>query len=51
MKTGSSGHINLIWSPYKKVQAGIEFMRLERINGDSNSGTGNRLQMMIKYNF
>lgn len=51
MKTGSSGHINLIWSPYKKVDAGIEYMRLERINGDSSSGTGNRIQMMIKYNF
>lgn len=51
MKTGSSGHINLIWSPYKKVDAGIEYMRAERINGDSSSGTGNRIQMMIKYNF
>jgi DcaP outer membrane protein len=51
MKSGSSGHINLIWSPYKKVDAGIEYMRLQRINGDSSSGTGNRIQMMIKYNF
>jgi len=51
MKTGSSGHLNLVWSPYKMVDAGIEYMRAERINGDSASGTGNRLQMMIKYNF
>ncbi|HBH48022.1 MAG TPA: hypothetical protein DDX98_05250, partial [Bacteroidales bacterium] len=49
MKSGSSGHINLIWSPYKKVNVGIEYMRLERVNGDTTSGIGNRLQMMIKY--
>lgn len=49
MKSGSSGHLNLIYSPYKKVSAGIEFMRLQRINGDSNYGNGNRLQLMMKY--
>ena len=51
MKSGSSGHVNLIWSPYKKVNAGVEFMMLERVNGDATSGIGNRLQFMIKYLF
>jgi hypothetical protein len=51
MKSGSSGNINLIWSPYKNIDGGIEYIRAERINGDSSSGTGNRIQMMVKYNF
>jgi hypothetical protein len=51
MTLGGSGHVNLIWSPYKSVNAGIEFMALYRENGDGNSGVGTRLQMMIKYLF
>ena len=49
MKGGSSGHLNLIWSPIKKINTGIEFMVLERVNTDGNSGVGKRLQLMIKY--
>lgn len=51
MVSGESAHINLIWSPYKKVNTGIEFMYLKRNNMDDSSGTGRRLQMMIKYLF
>jgi len=51
MKNGASAHINLIWAPIKSVNAGIEYMILRRTNGDSNSGTGQRLQLMIKYIF
>jgi hypothetical protein len=51
MKSGQSAHINLIWSPYKKVNVGIEYMHLKRINTDETSGTGRRLQMMIKLMF
>jgi hypothetical protein len=51
MKSGESAHINLIWSPYKKVNTGIEYMILQRVNTDDMSGTGQRLQMMIKYLF
>jgi len=51
IKGGGSGHVNLIWSPYKKVNAGVEFMMLKRTNVDGNSGTGKRLQFMIKYLF
>jgi hypothetical protein len=51
MKSGESVHVNLIWAPYKKVNAGIEYMHLKRINTDGSNGTGQRLQMMIKYIF
>jgi len=51
MKGGSSGHINLIWSPIKNVNTGVEFMVLERVNGDDTSGVGKRLQFMVKYLF
>lgn len=51
IKLGGSGHVNLIWSPYKSVNMGVEFMTLYRENGNGESGVGNRLQMMIKYLF
>ena len=51
IKSGHSLHANLIWAPLKSVNAGIEFMTLRRNNGDDASGTGNRLQLMIKYLF
>ena len=51
MKLGGSGHVNLIWSPYKSVNTGIEFMTLYRENGDGKSGIGNRMQIMFKYLF
>ena len=51
MDFGGSGHVNLIWSPYKSVNAGVEFMTLYRENGNGESGVGKRLQMMIKYLF
>ena len=49
MKSGESAHLNLIWSPLKKVNAGIEYMILRRTNTDNSSGLGQRLQFMIKY--
>ena len=49
IKSGESVHVNLIWSPIKNVNAGVEFMVLRRTNGDDNSGVGKRLQLMIKY--
>ncbi len=51
IKSGHSLHANVIWSPIKSVNTGIEFMTLQRNNGDGASGTGNRLQLMIKYMF
>ena len=51
IKRGGSARINLIWSPVKSVNAGVEFMTLYRENVDGMSGVGNRLQFMIKYLF
>jgi len=51
IKLGGSSHVNLIWSPYKSVNMGVEFMTLYRENGNGESGVGNRLQLMIKYLF
>ena len=51
VKAGGSGHINLIWAPYKSVNTGVEFMTLYRENVDGASGVGNRLQIMFKYLF
>lgn len=51
IKLGGSGHVNLIWSPYKSVNTGIEFMTLYRENGDGKSGIGSRMQIMFKYLF
>jgi hypothetical protein len=51
MKSGESAHINLIWSPYKNVNTGIEFMYLRRTNTDDTRGIGRRLQLMVKYIF
>ena len=51
MKAGSAGHLNLVWSPIKNVNTGVEFMVLERENVDKNTGVGKRLQFMAKYIF
>ncbi len=51
IKSGHSFHVNLIWSPIKSANVGVEFMSLQRNNGNGTSGTGNRLQFMIKYLF
>jgi hypothetical protein len=51
MVSGESAHINLMWSPYKKVNTGIEYMYLRRTNMDDSRGTGRRLQLMVKYLF
>ena len=49
MKSGESAHLNLIWSPLKKVNTGVEYMILRRTNTDNSTGVGNRLQLMVKY--
>lgn len=49
IKRGNSVHANIIWSPVKSVNAGLEFMTLRKVNGNDASGRGNRLQLMIKY--
>lgn len=51
IKRGGSAHVNLIWSPYKSVNTGVEFMTLYNENVGGQSGVGNRLQFMIRYLF
>ncbi len=51
IKGGYANHLNLIWSPLKKVNTGIEFMFLKRVNTDDKSNIGKRLQLMVKYIF
>ncbi|TFV95822.1 hypothetical protein E4S40_06260 [Algoriphagus kandeliae] len=51
IKNGHSFHANVIWSPAKSINAGIEIMSLYKENGSGDSGVGNRLQLMLKYLF
>ncbi len=43
MKAGLSGHANLIWSPLKSLNTGVEFMMVQRTNVNDTQGTGRRL--------
>ena len=51
MKAGLAGHVNLIWSPIKNINTGVEFMMARRTNVNDTQGTGSRLQLMVKYLF
>jgi len=51
MKSGVSGHVNLIWSPIKSLNTGVEYMIAQRTNVNDTQGTGRRLQLMIKFIF
>ena len=51
MTAGGTVHTNLIWSPVKNVNTGIEYMYGKRTNADGKSGEANRVQLMIKYLF
>jgi hypothetical protein len=47
----SSGHVNIIWSPVKAVNIGIEYQYARRGHYNLNDGTLSRLQMAFQYNF
>ena len=49
--SGATGHINLIYSPVKSVNVGIEYQIAQRKNISGNSGIANRVQLMGKYLF
>jgi hypothetical protein len=51
MKSGISGHINMIWSPIENLNTGIEFLAVQRTNVNDKEGIGRRLQLMVKYLF
>ena len=50
-KSGATGHINLIYSPVKSVNVGIEYQIGQRININEFSGFANRIQLSRKYIF
>ena len=51
MKAAIAGHMNIIWSPIKSINTGVEYMNLQRTNVNDTKGTGRRLQFMVKYLF
>jgi len=51
MTEGLIGHVNLLWSPVKMVNTGIEYQVGKRINKNGASGVANRVQVMFKFIF
>jgi len=51
LKEGGTAHVNVLWSPIKSVNTGIEYMFGLRRNADGADGTAHRVQAMIKYIF
>jgi len=51
IQSGGVGHINLIWTPRKKLSTGIELMWGTRENADGDDGSATRIQTMVKYGF
>ncbi len=48
---GGTAHANVIWSPFKSVNTGVEYIYGLRRNYDGSDGTANRVQAMIKFIF
>jgi DcaP outer membrane protein len=46
-----STHVNLIWSPWKKVDLGLEYIYAKREIENGQSGALNRVQFGAKYDF
>ena len=51
LEEGGTAHVNVIWSPVKSVNTGLEYMVALRRNVDEADGTAHRVQAMIKYIF
>lgn len=51
MSKGGTVHANLIWSPVKRINTGIEYIYGKRTNVDGDDGEASRLQLMVKYIF
>lgn len=50
-KENASVHLDLIWSPARAVDLGVEYIYAERTIENGNSGDLNRLQFSAQYNF
>jgi hypothetical protein len=51
LREGGTAHVNIVWSPVKSVNTGVEYMVGLRRNYDGADGTAHRVQAMIKYIF
>jgi len=51
LKEGGTAHVNVIWSPFKSVNTGVEYIYGLRRNYDGADGTANRVQAMVKFIF
>lgn len=51
LKEGGTAHVNVIWSPFKSVNTGVEYIYGLRRNHDGSDGTAHRIQAMIKFIF
>ncbi len=50
-QSDKSAHVNLIWSPWPKVDVGVEYIYAKREIESGQSGTLNRVQFGAKYDF
>jgi len=50
LKEGGTAHVNVIWSPFKSVNTGVEYIYGLRRNYDGSDGTARRAAM-IKFIF
>ena len=50
-QSDASAHVNLIWSPWKKVDLGVEYIYAKREIENGQTGALNRLQFGAKYDF
>jgi hypothetical protein len=51
LKSAQYGAVNLIWTPYKNLDLGIEALYGTRENLDAQDGSATRLQLSGKYAF
>ena len=50
-QSGAIGHLNVVYSPVKSVNIGVEYQIAQRVNKDLKSGVANRIQIAAKYIF
>ena len=51
LNEGGTAHANVIWSPFKSVNTGVEYMYGLHRNYDGSDGNANRVQAMVKFIF
>ena len=51
LRGGGTAHANVIWSPFKSVNTGVEYIYGLHRNYDGSDGTASRVQAMVKFIF